>query len=420
MADVLPQIILVLVLVVMNAVFAGTEMALVSLREGQLQRLEDRSANGALLADLARRPNQFLATIQVGITLAGFLASAFAAVSLAGPLEEPLSFLGGAARPVAIVVVTLLLSFLTLVFGELAPKRIAMQRAEQWGLLFARPMALLARATRPIVWLLSTSTDLAVRSLGGDPEIQREAVTDDELREMVATQSSLDGDQRLIIHGAFDIADRTLNEILVPRSDVFVIDAGWTCERALDALAASGHTRAPVAAGRSLDEVVGVVNLRQLVGSKHAPVAARMVEAPVLPESARVVTALRELQAKRLQMAVVVNERGATAGIVTIEDLVEELVGEIYDENDADPTGVHHEPDGSVVVPGRYPVRDLAALGVDAPAGRYATVAGLALDHLHRVPSVGDEFDLDGRTVEIRAMDGHAITEVAIGAARAA
>ena len=169
MSGLWPELVLVGVLVLLNAAFAGTEMALVSLRDGQLQRLEQRSATGALVARLARDPNNFLATIQVGITLAGFLASAAAAVSLAEPLEEPLGFLGGAARPVSIVVVTLALAYVTLVFGELAPKRVAMQRAERWALLAARPLSFVSTITRPVVWLLSRSTDLAVRLMGGDP-----------------------------------------------------------------------------------------------------------------------------------------------------------------------------------------------------------------------------------------------------------
>ncbi len=410
----LPQIVLVLVLVILNAAFAGTEMALVSLREGQLQRLEQRSATGVLLARLARQPNRFLATIQVGITLAGFLASAFAAVSLAEPLEAPLSFLGGAARPTAIVVVTLVLSYLTLVLGELAPKRLAMQRPEQWGMLAARPLTAFERVTRPIVWLLSVSSDLVVRVAGGDPDVQREAVTEAELREMVAAQDLLDGEHRLILHRAFDIAERTLGEILVPRQDVFVVDADWDCSYAVERLAGSGHTRAPVASGRSLDQVVGVVSLRQLLGGGSEPVATKMVEAPAFADTTTALTTMRSLQDRRLQMAIVFNERGAVAGIVTMEDLVEVVVGEIYDEADATTTIVREDADGTVVVPGRFPVHELAELGVPVPAGRYATVAGLALDRLQRIPEVGEEFDLDDRVVEIREKEGHAITEVAI------
>ena len=169
MAEPIPQLALIAVLVVLNAAFAGTELALVSLRDAQLQRLEASSARGAMLARLAGRPNQYLATIQIGITLAGFLASAAAAVSLAEPLEEPLALLGDAARPVSVFVVTIALAYVTLVFGELVPKRIALQRAEAWAMLMARPLVALTAIARPAVWLLSHSTDVIVRLLGADP-----------------------------------------------------------------------------------------------------------------------------------------------------------------------------------------------------------------------------------------------------------
>ena len=413
-SELLPQIILVVVLIALNAAFAGTELALVSLREGQLQRIEDRSATGALLARLARAPNQFLATIQIGITLAGFLASAAAAVSLAEPLEAPLGFLGGAAQPTSIIVVTLILSYLTLVFGELAPKRIAMQRAERWGLAMARPLAMLTTLTRPIVWLLSHSTDLVVRLAGADPNQQREEVTEEELRDMVAAQETFTPQQRMIIDGAFEIAERTLGEILLPRGDVFVLDASTPCREALELLAASGHTRAPVTRGTNLDDVVGKVHLRQLLRGGVRPVEEVAVDAPVFPDAARVLTAMRELQVLRAQMAIVVNERGAAVGIVTMEDLVEELVGEIYDETDPDLATVQHEPDGTVVLPGRYPFHDLTDVGVELPDGHYATVAGFVLSRLNRIPAVGEKVELDRHIVEVRAVVRHTITQVAI------
>jgi putative hemolysin len=412
-----PQIALVAVLVFLNAAFAGTEMALVSLREGQLQRLEQRSATGALVARLARDPNKFLATIQIGITLAGFLASAAAAVSLAEPLEEPLSFLGGAARPVSILIVTLLLAYVTLVLGELAPKRVAMQRAERWALLAARPLSLMSTITRPVVWLLSRSTDLAVRLMGGDPNVQREQVTEAELRELVGTQESFTPKQRMIIDGAFEIAERSLDQVLRPRPDVFVLDADWTADRALRELAASAHSRAPVAHDRNLDEVVGAVHLRDLLDQGPRPVTELAGEMSAFPETADVLDVLHEMQTRRVQLALVVDEHGAAAGIVTVEDLLEELVGEIYDETDRDVVNVQREPDGSLVLPGRFPVHDLVDVGVTGmPEGPYATVAGLVLDLLGRVPDApGDRVTSAGRTIDVLAVDGRAITEVRIG-----
>jgi putative hemolysin len=411
------QLGLVFVLVLINAAFSGTEMALVSLREGQLQQLEQRSSTGALVARLARDPNRFLATIQIGITLAGLLASAAAAVSLAEPLEDPLSFLGGAARAVSIVVVTLLLSYATLVIGELAPKRVAMQRAERWALLAVRPLSVMAMLTQPVVWLLSRSSDILVRIMGGDPSVQREEVTEAEIRELVGTQASFTAKQRLIIDGAFEISERTLDEVLRPRPDVFVLDADQPVPEALRALAASGHSRAPVALDGNLDEVVGMVHLRELLGPGDRPVREVVGELAAFPETAGVLDVLHEMQARRLQLALVVDEHGAAAGIVTVEDLLEELVGEIYDETDRDVVGVRREPDGSLLLPGRFPVHDLEDVGVHGmPEGPYATVAGLVLDLLGRVPEApGDRVTVAGRTIEVLAVDGRAITDLRIG-----
>ncbi len=414
MGDVWPQLLLVAILVLVNAAFAGTELALVSLRESQLQRLEEKSATGAVLARLARQPNQFLATIQVGITLAGFLASAAAAVSLAEPLEGPLSFLGGAAGPVSVIVVTLILAYFTLVFGELAPKRIAMQRAEKWGMVMARPLDVLSSITKPVVWLLSKSTDIAVRVLGGDPDRQREEVTGDELRDMVAIHETFPPEQRQVIDGAFEIAERTLDEVMVPRTDVVVIDADDTCAQALALLIETGHSRAPVAEKRNLDKPVGMVRLRSLIGLGDEPVTSVMRDIPAFPDAARVLTALREFQSRRTQMAVVVDEYARTIGIVTVEDLVEELVGEIWDETDPDAADVVHESGGTIVLPGTYPVHDLVDLDIELPDGDYTTIAGLVLDAMNRFPTPGESIDIDSWRITIRGAGRHRITQVAL------
>jgi len=414
--DVLPQLALVGVLVLLNAAFAGTELALVSLRDGQLQQLEKRSPSGAVLARLARDPNRFLATIQIGITLAGLLASAAAAVSLAEPLQERLGFLGGLAEPAAIFLVTVVLAYVTLVFGELAPKRVAMQRAERWGLFAARPLAAMATLTRPAVWLLSRSTDLVVRVLGGDPSRQREDVTEGEIRDMVAAQHSFTPKQRLIIDGAFEISERTVHEVLRPRPDVFVIDAAQPCREALPALVASGFSRAPVAPDANLDDVAGVVHLRDLFGGGDRPVGDVVADLPAFPESAGVLDVLHELQVRRVQLALVVDEHGSASGIVTMEDLVEELVGEIYDESDRDVAAVQHAADGTMTVSGRFPIHDLPDLGVhDIPEGQYATVAGLVLDRLGRLPdSPGDCVEVAGREFEVLGVERRTITAVRI------
>lgn len=418
MSAAVPQLLLVSVLIILNALFSGTEIALVSLREGQLQRLEQTSSNGATLARLARRPNQFLATIQIGITLAGFLASAAAAVAIAEPLVSRLHMFGSAAEPVAILLVTLILSYLTLVFGELAPKRIALQRAEKWGLLMARPLSAMTRVTRPVVWLLSKSTDTAVRLFGADPAVQREEVTEDEIRDLVAVQATFTQEQRRIIDGAFEIADRVLSEVMIPRGDIFVLKAHLTANEAITALSASGHSRAPVAETGNLDDVVGFVHLRQLIGKGEEPVTGLLKEPLVFPSALSVLNALRELQGQRTQIALVANEYGGIDGLVTLEDLIEELVGEIYDETDRDLAAVVHLDDGSMLLPGRFPIHDLVDLGIDLPEGEYVTIAGLVLDELGFIPdSAGSTVTINGREITVTKVRRRTIGEVRISAA---
>ena len=405
------QVGLVAVLIVLNAGFAGSEIALISLREGQLRRLEQQHEAGRTLARLARNPNRFLSTIQVGITLAGFLASATAAVSLAQPLVGPLGFLGAAAEPVAIVVVTLVLTFVTLVFGELAPKRVAMQRPERWALMAARPLAAIARLARPVIWLLGASTDLVVRVVGGDPARQREDVTEEELRDLVASQTAFSPEQRTIISGAFEIGRRTLREILVPRRDVKVLDGDLPVTEGVGQLIAIGHSRAPVVHG-DLDDVVGVVHLRDLVGA-DGTIGDHAHTAVALPESIGVIEALRTIQSQREQLAVVLNEYGGAEGIVTVEDLIEEIVGEIYDETDPDILAVVRQPDGALLLPGRFPVHDLTDLGVNVPDGDYATVAGLVLAHLGHIPKQpGETVNVSGWRLEVTEIRDRAITRI--------
>src|SRR3954452_21111125 len=411
------EIVLVLVLVLVNAVFSGSEMALVQLRESQVQRLERQSRSGKVLGRLTRDPNRFLATIQIGITLAGFLASAAAAVSLSKPLVGPLGFLGAAAQPTAIVLVTIVLTFVTLVLGELAPKRIAMQRTEGWALLVARPLDVLSMVSRPAVWLLGVSTNLVVRLVGGDPHAQREEVTTEEIRDLVAAQQEFSAEQRTIISGAFEIADRILREILVPRRDVLTLATGMSAHEALRQLIDGGHSRAPVVGPAGLDDVAGVVHLRDLVDAT-GPVDALCRPGLFLPETLRVSDALKQLRSERQQLAMVVDERGAIDGIITMEDLVEEIVGEIYDETDRDVAAVVTEPDGALLMAGSFPIHDLPDLGFHGDAhgheeGDYTTVAGMVLAELGHIPTgPGEVVTLPEFTAEVVEVTGRAITRV--------
>jgi putative hemolysin len=410
------QILLVLVLILVNGALSGSEMALISLRDSQIRRLERTSRGGRVLARLSKDPNRFLATIQIGITLAGFLASAFAATSLAQPLIKPLSFLGAAAEPVAIVIVTIILAFVSLVLGELAPKRIAMQRAEGWATVAARPLDWLASASRPMVWLLGKSTDMIVRIAGVDPAAARAEISTEEIRELVVAQRGFTAQQRDIISGAFEITERVVREILIPRNEVTTLNGSMSAQDALRTLAESGHTRAPVIGPGGLDDLIGVVHLRDLLSLEGGLDAASRTRPPLLlPETLPVADAMRQLRTQREQFALVVDERGGIDGIITMEDLVEEVVGEIYDETDRDIQAVIHESDDAFLVPGSFPIHDLPDLGIDIDkitGPDYTTVAGLILDRIGHIPtSTGETATLPGFTAEITQISGRAITQ---------
>ncbi|QSB17353.1 HlyC/CorC family transporter [Natronosporangium hydrolyticum] len=408
----------------LNAVFAGSEIALISLREGQLRRLERASTSGEVLAKLARDPNRFLATIQIGITLAGFLASATAAVTLAQlilPAYEPL---GPAAQPAAVLTITLMLTFLMLVFGELTPKRIAMQHAVRWSLVVARPLYVVSTIATPAVWLLGRATNAAVRLFGGDPSKHRDEMTPAEIRDLVSAHRGFTAEQRLIIAGAIEITERRLRQVLVPRRSVFTLDADTSIKQACGQLAGSGHSRAPVVRNGNLDETLGVVNLRDLVTSDRRQLTDLLRPVVPLPDSLHAAEALRRFKADRQQFALVVDEHGAVAGIVTLEDLVEEVIGEIYDETDRDVQAARRDEDGALLLPGTFPVHDLPDVGVELehrPKGDYTTVAGMVITALGHLPSqAGERVSIDRWTAEIVAIDRHAITQVRLSSGKRA
>ncbi len=406
---------LIAVLLLLNGLFAGSEIALVSLREGQLRALErDGGRRQRALVRLARDPNRYLGTIQLGITLAGYLASATAAVTLAEPLVPALGALGGAAEAVAITGVTIVLAAINIIVGELVPKRLAMQHPQRWALLVASALDKLATVTAPMVWLLSRATDVLVRVFGGSSESSGEQLSAQELQDLVAVQRGLTLEQREMISGALEIHERILREILIPRRSVVTLPSTMSVAQARNALAASGHSRAPVVRSRDLDDVIGVVHLRDLLDDADSlESAARPVLS--LPDSLAVSAALRRFKADREHFALVIDERGGAAGIVTLEDVLEEIVGEIYDETDRDVLGARGGADGSVVVPGGFPVHDLGDLGVqvpDAPRGDYATVAGLILAGLGRIPDAGDRVETSEWTFEVLGVARNTITEV--------
>lgn len=406
------QLGVIAVLIGVNALFAGAELALISLNQRQIEEMQRRGGAAGIAARLAEDPTRFLSTIQVGITFAGFLASAVAAVSLAEPLIPTLEdLIGGAAEPVAVILVTVVLAFFTLVLGELAPKRIAMQRASGWAAFAAWPLHGLAVVARPIVWLLSASTNVLVRLAGVDPEAGRTVMGADEIRDVIASTSALGPEQRRMISGAFESSELAVRDVLVPRRAIVSLRADMTALEGIAALRATRHTRAPVIR-EDLDHVVGTIHILDLI-DEDKTVGELSRETIIFPEFVLVIDALKQMQAQRLQMAMVADEHGGIDGMVTVEDLVEEIVGEIFDEFDPKVAAVRREADGSLVVRGEFPLHDLNELDVLLDVeGPYTTIGGLVMDRLGRVPEVGASVREGDWMVEVTSMRGLAVRAV--------
>ncbi len=411
---------LVLLFVLVGGVFSATEMALVSLRESQLRGMADKGRRGARVAAVAGNPNRFLGAVQIGVTLAGFLSAAFGAATLAGELSPVLRGWGlssGVADAVALVAITLVISYLSLVLGELAPKRIALQRAESLAMLVAPSLDRFATAMSPVIWLLSRSTDLVVRLLGGDPNAGRDQITDEELRTLVTGHHALGPEERELIEEVFEAGDRSLREVMVPRTEVDFLDASMPAAKAVKVVSELTHSRFPVVRGDP-DDVVGFVHVRDLYGPRGAERGARVGdlarEVMLLPDGKAVLPALSEMRRSGHHLAIVVDEYGGTAGIVTLEDIVEELIGDIRDEYD-----VEEEPSrlvgGVLDVDGLLNLDDFEdAAGFALPEGPYETVAGYVLAALGHIPQVGEHVDVGGYRLSVTQTDGRRVARVRV------
>jgi putative hemolysin len=421
-SDVWFNIVMVVVFVLIGGFFSGTELALISLRESQVRALSEQGSRGAALSKLLADPNRFLATVQIGVTLATLSASAFGAETLNQPFSKALEGWGispGLAVPLAFIFVTVAVSYLSLVLGELTPKRLALQRAEGLAMLVARPLNGLATLTRPVVWVLSKSTNGLVRLFGGDPKVSGEAITQEELRDLVAAHESLTTDERKLIDEVFRAGDREVREVMTPRTEVTFLEASMTASRAAKLIAESNWSRFPVA-GRDEDDVVGFVHVRDLLLPSHPAGRAATVgdlarEVKRLPGTAAVLTALSEMRRENQHLAIVIDEYGGTDGIVTLEDLIEEVIGEIYDEYDEEVAEEEQQADGPQEVDGLLNLDDFTeATGLQLPEGPYETVAGFVLAELGRLPEIGDTIEVEGRTLTVLELDGRRIARLSV------
>ncbi len=404
---------LVLVFILFGGVFAATEIALVSLRESQLGQLSQQGKRGVRVARLGHNPNRFLSAVQIGVTVAGFFSAAYGASTLApdlAPVLENWGLPAGASSTVAFVGMTLFIAYLSLVLGELVPKRIALQRAAGVSLLVAPPLDRFATLMRPVIWLLSKSTDLIVRLLGGDPSAQREEMTEDELRDLVSGHEGLGEEERRIVEDVFSVGDRQVREVMRPRTDVDFLETDLPVFKAVKRASSMPHSRYPVV-GVSADDVVGFVHVRDLfdpdMSGRSVRVGDLARDVLVLPGTKRVLPAMSDMRREGSHLAVVVDEYGGTAGIVTLEDLVEELVGDIRDEYDVEEGATAAAIGGLLDIDGLTNIEDFAEqTGVSLPEGPYETVAGYVVARLGRLPATGDTVDHGGVRLEVLDVDG--------------
>lgn len=419
------SIVVTFLLVLVNGYFSMSEMALVNAKHVLLQKDADEGDKKAQRAlSLASDSGQFLATIQVAITLVGFFASAAAATNLSDPLAQWLSgfgvgWLSVIAPGLAPVLITLIVSYLSIVVGELVPKRMALADAERVSKTVAGPLMVFQKVARPLVALTSASANGLSRLLRIKNADERQSVSEEEIKYMVTDNDELLPDEKRMIHDILDLGDMTVHEIMQPRVDMILVEDTETVRQAVDRMRGTGYSRLPVF-HEDIDRIVGIVHYKDLVGplmdgKENEPVADYAYEALFVPETKDLFPLLSEMQTNRQQMAIVVDEYGGTDGLITVEDIVEEIVGEIIDESDIENKFITPLADGTWLVDGRFPVEDALKLGWPVTeSDDYETMAGWLMGMIDFVPQVGDEFEFGGYRFKIQAMRRRRISNIRV------
>ena len=407
------NIVTVIALIIVGGLFVAAEIALISLRESQIRQIGQRGRRGARVASLTSNPNRFLAAAQVGITFSGFLSAALGAEKMGVYVQPRLEDLGVSPRwsaTLSLIIVTLVIAYISLVIGELVPKRLALFRTEQIALASAALIDFIAKLFRPIIWLLSHSTNIVMRLFGIKPDEKRSAISEEELMELVAGHAALTDEERDIVEEVFNTSEKMVHEVMVPRTEVDFMDSSLTIGRAIELVSESAHSRYPVIRGTS-DEVVGFIHVRDLI-KNELPKAAKISELVrniiFLPGTKGVLPALTEMRQQRQHLAIVLDEYGGTDGIVTLEDLVECLIGDIRDEYDLDEGEVSVETrTGDLEVDGLISLDDLRDdAGIDIPEGPYETLSGYVMHYLGRIPRDHDVININGVRITVLSMEG--------------
>ena len=421
------NILLIFVFLLLGSVFAGTELALVSLRGSQIDQMEQEDARGKRVAKIARDPNTFLSTVQIGVTLSGFLSASFGESSISPfivPVVEGWGVPSNVAAPLTTIVLTLVISYCSIVISEMVPKRIAMQRNEQIARAVVPAISAFAKVCRPIIWLIGKNTNGIVRLLGFDPNETESEVSDEELRVLVSSITNLTKDERTILDDVFDASETIVAEVMRPRADVVFLDGDTPLADAAARVRELPYSRYPVI-GKSFDDVLGFVHVRDLldVRDPNAKTVADVTREGIsLPGTSKLLPSLSLLRKRGIHLAVVIDEYGGTDGIVTLEDMTEELVGDIRDEYDLPedtpkdklPTDVF--VDGVATIDGGMTIEDFADLtGIELEDGPYETVAGYFLAHSGKMGEVGDHLVVDDAyTMTITKVDGRRIETIEV------
>lgn len=415
--DIAIALIVTFLLTLANGYFSMAEMSLVSARRALLEPDAEEGDHKAQLAlDLSSDTSQFLASIQVAITLVGFFASAIAADNLSEPFSMWLSGLGvPGARVLSPIIITLVVSFVSIVVGELAPKRMALADAEKRAKSVAPFIRGFSRAVKPLVWLTSKSSDGICKLLGVKDPDDRQQVSEEEIKYMVTDADDLSDEEKSMIHDVIDLGDTVAREVMVPRVDMTAMEDTATCGEVLEVMRRTGYSRIPVFHDE-VDRIVGIAHIKDLIGplidegAGNKPVAGFVREADFVPDTKDIIPLLSEMQSSHDQMVIVVDEYGGTAGVITIEDIVEEVVGEIEDEFDPDNKYLTKLSEREWLVDGRFPIDDAAELGWPvADSDEYETVAGFVLELADSLPEPGDVFMVEGYAFRVQSMRGRRI-----------
>ena len=411
------DIVIILILIGINGLLAMSELAVVSARTHRLsQSAEDGVASARVALELARDPNRFLSTIQIGITLVAIVSGAFGGAALGqhiGPVLEDLGLGEGTADSAGIVIAIAAITYLSLVFGEIVPKRVALHSPETVSMLVARPMRLLSTAGAPLVWVLSKSTAFVLRLLGLGPQ-REEAMSDEELRIMIgmsAEAGSVEEQEAELLDRVFHFGDRHLHEVMVPRNMAVGIERHATIDEFYAVYLASPHSRFPVF-DDSPDKVVGILGIKDVLAALARgdvagddPIEPLMRDGLFVPETKPIDDLFREMQSTGNQMAIAVDEFGGTAGIVTLEQLLEEMVGTVGDELAYGQHEITVLDDHTVQVHGALSIEETREeLGIAIPEGDYDTLAGYVLECLGHIPKVGEAVTVDGRLITVAEM----------------